>query len=571
MKLRVVIVLAGLLLTLFAAHAQTTPPVTAGALNQANLRAQPGLEFDIVGQIVAGTRYPVIGRSEFYPWVLIADPATSQPLGWVFSDLVTFQGNIESVPFSTQIIGGAPASLPTTTLAPSGSASTTPLFVPSGSATASPPTGAPATQPPTLPPNAITGLVLGEINIRYGPGTEYDRLGVAQAGDVLTITARHTQLPWVQVSYTASPNGFGWVLAELLDIQGNLESVQAISQTTFRLPTLTPTPSVAQQAAVGDISPEFAALGDRLWNRMLDAQFDPQTSRLGALFVMNLSTGETLAFDSNIAFSGMSLSKIGILTTLFRRINDTPDDATASIIAEVMICSENISTNRMLAQIGDGNPYTGADRVSEFFEQLGLTNTYMYTPYANDPFITPQAPQAPARTDADQVRAQPDPYNQMTVADMGALLHSLYQCALDGTGPLMERFPGEYTAMECRKIIDVMTYNHINNFIEAGVPEGIKVAHKHGWVDDTHGDAGIVFTPGGNFIFVIALHNPVWMNFDESGAVISENAREVYNYFNPDAPLDETRIGTVPECNLLGNPGVIDLLSPTFGIDPTFQ
>ena len=78
--------------------AQST--VTAEAVGQANLRALPN-------QITAGTRYPVIGRSEFFPWYLLGDPATNQPLGWVFADLVTVQGDVFSVALSTLDMSGA--------------------------------------------------------------------------------------------------------------------------------------------------------------------------------------------------------------------------------------------------------------------------------------------------------------------------------------------------------------------------------------------------------------------------------------------------------------------------------
>lgn len=552
---------ASLIFTIVAIQAQSSS-VTAEALGSANLRAAPGLEAEIVGRIVVGTRYPVVGRSELYPWVLVADTTTQQPIGWVFNDLVTIQGNINTLPLSTLVIGAA--SVPAMPLTPQGDV---PATAESGLPTATLAAALNTPVPPT-PASSVTGLVNGEINVRYGPGTEYERLGVAQAGDTLSIVAYHVQLPWVQVAYPSSPNGLGWVLVDLLEVQGNLTSLPAITQTTFSLPTLTPTPSVVDRSAVGEISPEFAALGSRLWDRMIAANFDPATSRLGGLFVMNLKTGETLAFNSNIAFSGTSINKIAILATLFGRINDTPDDRTGTIIGEAMVCSENISTNRMLALIGDGNPYTGANRVSEFYAQLGLANSFIYTPYANDPFITPQAPQTPRQTTTDQVSAQPDPYNQITDADMGTLLHAIYQCATTEDGLLLERFPGAYTPVECRKMLDVMSYNRISNFIEAGVPEGIRVAHKHGWINDTHGDAGIVFTPGGDFVFVMSLHNPTWLEFSESRALISESAREVYNYLNPSAPMPEVLDLDVPECNLLGNQGVIDLLSPTFGTVP---
>ncbi len=517
------------------------------------------LKSDLMGSISSGTRYPVLGRSEFYPWVLLADPATQQPIGWVFDDLLDLQGDLYSLPISSLVVG-APV-LPTATLASAPPTATLPALT---NDTAP----APATPTPA-PLSGVTATVLGEINIRYGPGTEYDRVGVGEAGDTFAITARHTQLPWVQIDYPPSPNGLGWIAADLLQINGDLNSVTPISQTTFNLPTLTPTPSVVERAAIGDISPEFATLGAQLWNNMLAADFDPQTSRLGALYLMNLKTGEALSFGGDIAFSGMSINKIAILTTLFGRINDVPDDQTATIIAGAMICSDNIATNKLLALIGDGDPYTGADRVSQFLQELGLNETFIYTPYANDPYITPEAPQTRI-TDADQTSAAPDPYNQLTVTQMGTLLQDIYQCATSETGPLLDdpQFAGEYTPMECRKMIDVMEHNKIGNFIEAGVPASVPIAHKHGWINDTHGDAGLVFSPGGDYIFVITLHNPTWLEFAESEAVIEEGSREIYNYFNPTAPLDSVRPPDVPaECNLLGNPAIDDLLSPTFGLD----
>jgi hypothetical protein len=94
------------------------------------------------------------------------------------------------------------------------------------------------------------------------------------------------------------------------------------------------------------------------------------------------------------------------------------------------------------------------------------------------------------------------------------------------------------------------------------------VAHKHGWINDTHGDAALVLSPGGAYIFVMMLHNPVWLNFSDSEPLITESSRLVYNYFNPDAPMPAVRvddgIGDVAACNasLLGSPIIRLLTSP---------
>jgi hypothetical protein len=70
------------------------------------------------------------------------------------------------------------------------------------------------------------------------------------------------------------------------------------------------------------------------------------------------------------------------------------------------------------------------------------------------------------------------------------------------------------------------------------VPEGTQVAHKHGWVPDTDGvvrnfsDAGIVYTPGGNFVLTIYTYPPVQVVFDTANQLFASLTQAVYNYFN---------------------------------------
>ncbi len=426
----------GLVLMVLPALAQTSPTgVTAEALGMANLRAAPGTDTDVVGQIVAGTRYPVLGRSEFFPWLLLGRVDNNQPLGWVFADLVDVQGNVAAAPVSNVVIGAGQTP----------PVSTPPPAVEGAPVTSASPAASddPATAVPTLPPSGtVTGRVLGEINVRYGPGVEYPRIGVAQAGDTLEIVRTHSTLPWVEFRYPASPSGTGWVAVELIEVDGDLSALPATSQTTFALPSLTPTPSPVNSAAVlGEssvpVSPEFSALGNELFSQMLTAGFDPATSRLGTFFVMDLTTGEALSTGTDIAFSGMSVNKVAILADYFRLLDRPANDEQANTVAQAMICSENISTNRMLATIGGGNPYRGAESVSAFLEELGLGSSFIFTPFANDPYITPEAPLTRI-TEVDQRAADPDPYNQLTTGETGALLNALYQCAYNERGALLD-------------------------------------------------------------------------------------------------------------------------------------
>ncbi|PJF40719.1 MAG: hypothetical protein D6737_03490 [Chloroflexi bacterium] len=545
------------------AFLQSSTGVTAEAIGQANMRARADVNSALMGEIFNGTRYPVIGRHEFFPWALLGDVTTEEPIGWVFNDLLDIQGNFASVPFSDLDLSAQPATpVPTRPLSDVQATPTQRQLVGVALPTDVRP-DATATQPVV---SNVVGHVLGEINIRYGPGVEFPRVGVAREGESFQIIGYHTSVPWVEIFYPDVPNARAWVARDILEIEGDLFSLPAISQSNFALPTLTPTPPVVVQSDLVrpvPIRPEFQALGDQLWNMVLEAGFEPETSRKGALFLMDLQTGEALTFGSDLAFSGMSLTKIPILAETYRNLNAPPDAQLALRIGETMICSENTSTNALLSTIGNGDAFVGTQQVMGLMQQLGFDSTFIAAPYITDPSVqaTP-VPIAPPVSSADQISTAPDAYNQMTVDEMGALLNDMYMCSVDGSGPLVENFSGQFTQTECRQMLNLMTNNRIGELIEAGVPPNIPVAHKHGWIEDTHGDAGIVFTPGGNYILVMALHNPVFLDFNESFPLMAEISRTVYNFYNPNAPMPAINRQPVPDqCNLLGNPLIQDLMS----------
>jgi uncharacterized protein YraI len=552
-RLRHLFALAVAFCALWLASISAQGNVTAEAIQQANLRATTDANANKVGEIANGTRYPVLGRSQFYPWLLLGDPATLEPIGWVYQDLVGVQGNLNDVPFSTVVVDPSARPTPTFALAPS-----------------EPNAPAPATAVPTQAFN-VAGIVLGEVNVRYGPGADYPRLGVATRGERFQIIGYHTQYPWVQVAYENSPNGMAWIARDLLDIQGNVFSLPALSDGVLVLPTLTPTPSLLVSANDGvPLRPEFVALGEDIWQMMLNARFDPETSRFASFFLMDLQTGEAITFGNDIAYSGTSVSKIEILARLYASLDNAPDGNLATDIANTMICSENVATNRLLSVIGEGDEFRGAEEVTRFMQDLGLNNTFLAAPFVINPAKppTPTRPlYIPKNVTANQSKANPEFSNQTTVEDMGRLLASMYQCAYQNRGALIENFGTRIEPRECRQMLHVMSNNNVDALLRAGVPADVRVAHKHGWINDTHSNAAIFFTPGGHYVIVVFAHQPNWLNFEESLPVIAEASRMVYNFYNPFTPLPAVREGFIPEattCNFAGTPLVNDLRQPVW-------
>jgi beta-lactamase class A len=408
---------------------------------------------------------------------------------------------------------------------------------------------------------------------------EYPSIIMLDEGTVLTVLARHTGLPWYKVAVEGSPTGSGWVNEGVVEIQGDLNSVPTISDMVFDFPTPSATPNtvVVAQSPFGNFGSSgtnlAANLGQPLHNFLLSQGLAPRTDREGSVFVLDLQTGEHFTLNGEVAYSGMSINKIPVLVSYFIQRDRPLETTDAELVANTMICSENTATNQMMTVIGDGDILQGGQRVTGNMQQLGLGNSYVVAPFwTGDPEATPAAVTAPI-TAVDQGRTQPDAFNQFTVEEIGWLLGSMYQCAASGTGPLIETFPNQITQLECRQMLRVMSANKIGALIEAGVQPGTNVAHKHGWIADTHGDAGIVFGPEKSYVLAMVYHERTeWLDYEKSFPVLEELARQAWNYFNPNESIDQTFPSDVPAtCNIYAEPVIADMLNGTLDIPALSQ
>jgi len=542
------------LLSLSAAFGQDLPQ--AEAIQRANLRAGPGINYPIVGEIVKGTRHPVIGRSARFPWLLLQLPDRQ---GWVFKDLVTITGSLAAVPYTEQILNVNP-----TDVAPSATpfASNAPIM---GAAPAQTPGAAGA-------PGAAVVYVeaIDYANVRFGPGIDFPRIGEIQRGERYAVLRRHATFLWLEIVYPRYVTGRGWVFRDTVNVLGDLNHVPSTDERIFGTPILSPTPPMVVTAEPfwsatprGSGNPALSALAESIYNLLLSRNFVPFTRKQASAFLMDLQTGESVNINPNVAYSGVSLIKVPLLVAFFRKASLAPTAQQARLMAEMIICSENLSSNALLEMIGEGDEYRGVLYVTETMQQLGLRNTFLAKSFFTGavvfgPTPTPQ-PLVPVPILADQSYTNPDPSNQTTAEDLGWLLANLYYCARDGSGALIAAFPQELTPVECRRMIRVLRANRINGLLEMGLPPDALFARKHGWAAETHGDAAIVFTPGGDFVLTVLMYDRGWLEFEESSALIAEIARQSYNAFNPEQPVPATRKTDIPLCSF----DAITALDPT--------
>ena len=266
------------------------------------------------------------------------------------------------------------------------------------------------------------------------------------------------------------------------------------------------------------------------------------------LYMLDLQTGQEVHFamdkgqeiptEPDVAFTASSTVKIPIMISYYVKNGPAAlDERTSELILNMIRKSENPPADALMERL---NAFNGPLIVTEDMEKIGLGNTFIAGFFCNayDPCPLLKRFSTPANQRVD-VFTDPDPYNQTTTSDMGMLLADMYQCSTTGGGALVAAFPGQITQAVCQQMIGFLAADKIGVLIEAGVPEGTQVAHKHGWISDAGSgviknisDSAIVYTPGGNYVLVMYAYHPVQAVWEPVSKLFADLSQVVYNYFN---------------------------------------
>jgi beta-lactamase class A len=267
-------------------------------------------------------------------------------------------------------------------------------------------------------------------------------------------------------------------------------------------------------------------------------------SGLVEIYINDLSGDQDLHFAINrnqpatpdVAFSAASTIKIPIMVSVLARTTEpTPEDV-QNLLERMIIYSENPPADKLMQNYLDIT--RGPLMVTEDLQKLGYENTFLagYF-YVGAPVL--QLFKTPANTRTD-IYLDPDVYNQSTAAEIGDLLVQVYTCATtpQADNKLSQVFGTNLSQSECENILELLSNNKIGLLIEAGLPPQGSVAHKHGWTSELDGllhsmsDAGVVYTPGGNFVLVISIHTPEQLVFYDGNWLFARLSQTIYNAFN---------------------------------------
>ena len=315
-------------------------------------------------------------------------------------------------------------------------------------------------------------------------------------------------------------------------------SIERIIQTLHSADNRTAILDVTESSAV---KPGIELLDYMLHDIINESSFDGWIE----MYLKDLQTGTVLHFNYtkvgeeelplNIAYSSWSTIKIPALLSAFKYLEEPYDPAVLTQIEEMVEQSDNESTDYIGKTVIE--PNLGPIRVTEDMQTLGLENTFWAGFFKlGSPLL--QEYKTPANLDTSY-DTDPDRYAQTTPLDLGLLLEEIYYCAETYGGAIPLAFEGEITQQECKLMVEYLTKNRIAVFLQDGVPPEIPVAHKHGWAVEykdgymhTMGDAGIFYTPGGDYIISVFVFHPVQAIFDVVNPLVSHLSSAVYNYFN---------------------------------------
>lgn len=155
--------------------APTIVPVEGITTTQIYVRSGPSSQSESLGLLPPSSKVQIIGKAAGEQWYQILYEGGNDGKGWVAAQFV-------------QVAAGAEIPL---------------IGAESGSG------------------SGVSGVVMQKLNVRSGPGTSFNALGVLNPQDVVTLLGKNANGTWLQIEYPGGPEGKGWVTAAYIQIKGN--------------------------------------------------------------------------------------------------------------------------------------------------------------------------------------------------------------------------------------------------------------------------------------------------------------------------------------------------------------
>jgi uncharacterized protein YgiM (DUF1202 family) len=188
-----------------------------------NVRSGPSTEMEIVGRLQAGTRVPVVGRLESSEWWFIEDEVVT---GWVAAEVVEFIGDAASLP----------------------------ILEPELPPVVEPDETEDLDIQATPAPGASITIPAGGVNVRSGPGLDFELVGRLEEGTTYRVLGVDETGAWWLIEYDAAVDEQAWVAEAVVEFEGSASDLPVVLPAVpGATPTSTPTPTPTEPIIVGSV------------------------------------------------------------------------------------------------------------------------------------------------------------------------------------------------------------------------------------------------------------------------------------------------------------------------------
>lgn len=166
--------------------------IIAKAFRTVNVRAEPSTRSEIITRLKDGDEVIVLARSDERTSWLWVDLEGTQ--GWVAYFTVSLLGRAEALP----VIDPQPDAAPEDVL------------------------------PVSIPEGGVVAQAFRTVNVRRGPGMEYEQIGQLQNGDVVLVTGRSNDMSdWLEIDLNGE---VGWVAYFTVSVSGDPDALPLIER-----------------------------------------------------------------------------------------------------------------------------------------------------------------------------------------------------------------------------------------------------------------------------------------------------------------------------------------------------
>lgn len=239
------------------------------------------------------------------------------------------------------------------------------------------------------------------------------------------------------------------------------------------------------------------------------------------MWVQDLTTGTYAGWNAGAKFPGASLVKMGLMAGALARMGSNPQASTYFYdLQQIAGWSSNLAANRIVDKLGSGCGTSRDALANDGLRRLGARSSTYTGCYIIGTELQPALPDAPATSSPAL-----DTSRYTTAQDLARMMFAIQATATNAPGARRET---GLTARQARLMLGLLlgSQQELDNvsLFAGGLPAGMPLAQKNGWLRAARGGSALAFTSSGPLIMTLVAHSPSGVSLSAAKALGSRVA-----------------------------------------------